>query len=259
MHLAPAEGSARAVAEADRRPAVSARGPVQDPDRLDHRHQRQDHDGQDDRARAPPGRAAHRHVVHRRRLHRRPVRAGGGRVRPEVGRDGARRHHASRPRSWRPPAAGSSGAASAMTRPTSPSSPTSRRPSRRRRHRRPRRADRASRRWSPRSSRRAEASCSTPATRPPPAIAERPAVRSQRPVIRYFSATPGSAVLERHKRAGGICYEVCDGQLIETGRRAAAGDHERCRAARLVRRPGQARGGERARRHRRLPARSASR
>ena len=36
------------------------------------------------------------------------------------------------------------------------------------------------------------------------------------PVIRFFSAAPAQRGLERHKRAGGICYEVCDGQLIET-------------------------------------------
>jgi cyanophycin synthetase len=47
-------------------------------------------------------------------------------------------------------------------------------------------------------------------------IAERPAVRRNAPVIRLFSVTPGCAVLEQHKRAGGICYEVCDGQLTET-------------------------------------------
>ena len=48
------------------------------------------------------------------------------------------------------------------------------------------------------------------------AIADRPAVRRHAPVIRYFSVMPGNAVIERHKRSGGICYEVCDGQLIET-------------------------------------------
>ncbi len=47
-------------------------------------------------------------------------------------------------------------------------------------------------------------------------IADRPAVRKNEPVIRYFSAAPGCGALERHKRAGGICYEVCDGQLTET-------------------------------------------
>jgi cyanophycin synthetase len=48
------------------------------------------------------------------------------------------------------------------------------------------------------------------------AIADRLAVRQNTPVIRYFSALPGCGVIERHKRAGGICYEVCDGQLTET-------------------------------------------
>lgn len=48
------------------------------------------------------------------------------------------------------------------------------------------------------------------------AIADRPAVRRHEPVIRFFSATPGNAVIERHKRSGGICYEICDGQVIET-------------------------------------------
>src|SRR6266700_23930 len=48
------------------------------------------------------------------------------------------------------------------------------------------------------------------------AIADRPAVRRRSPVIRFFSATPGNAVAERHKRSGGICYEVSDGQVIET-------------------------------------------
>jgi cyanophycin synthetase len=48
------------------------------------------------------------------------------------------------------------------------------------------------------------------------AIADRPAVRRHAPVMRFFSETAGNAVIDRHKRAGGICYEVCDGQLIET-------------------------------------------
>ncbi len=50
------------------------------------------------------------------------------------------------------------------------------------------------------------------------AIADRPAVQRHAPVIRYFSVTPDNAVIERHKRSGGICYEVFDGQL--TKRRA---------------------------------------
>ena len=48
------------------------------------------------------------------------------------------------------------------------------------------------------------------------AIADRPAVRANEPVLRYFSITPGNAVIERHKRSGGICYEASDGQIIET-------------------------------------------
>ena len=48
------------------------------------------------------------------------------------------------------------------------------------------------------------------------AMADREAVRRNTPVIRFFSAIPGCGVIERHKRAGGICYEVCDGQLTET-------------------------------------------
>ncbi len=47
-------------------------------------------------------------------------------------------------------------------------------------------------------------------------IAERAGVRRNAPVIRYFSATSDCGPLERHKRAGGICYDVCDGELIET-------------------------------------------
>jgi cyanophycin synthetase len=48
------------------------------------------------------------------------------------------------------------------------------------------------------------------------AIADRQAVRRNAPVIRYFSSTAGSGVIERHKRAGGICYEVTGGRLVET-------------------------------------------
>jgi cyanophycin synthetase len=48
------------------------------------------------------------------------------------------------------------------------------------------------------------------------AIATRKAVRRATPVIRYFSAAPACGVLERHKRSGGICYELRDGQLTET-------------------------------------------
>ena len=47
------------------------------------------------------------------------------------------------------------------------------------------------------------------------ALADRPAVRRNDPVIRYFSQQPGHPVLERHKRAGGLAYEVSDGELVE--------------------------------------------
>jgi cyanophycin synthetase len=48
------------------------------------------------------------------------------------------------------------------------------------------------------------------------ALADRQAVRAHAPVLRYFSSTPGSEVIARHKAAGGPCYEVIDGQLTET-------------------------------------------
>jgi len=54
------------------------------------------------------------------------------------------------------------------------------------------------------------------ADHPAAAIADRPAVRKNAPVLRYFSMTPGNAIIERHKRSGGICYEASDGQVIET-------------------------------------------
>jgi cyanophycin synthetase len=47
-------------------------------------------------------------------------------------------------------------------------------------------------------------------------LAERSAVRRHSPVIRFFGLTPGNPVLEAHKQAGGLCYEVIDGQLTET-------------------------------------------
>ncbi len=58
------------------------------------------------------------------------------------------------------------------------------------------------------------------------ALAERPAVRDRAPDIRYFSLLPGSPVTERHRRGGGVSYEVVDGQLTEienTGDRALIG------------------------------------
>ena len=48
------------------------------------------------------------------------------------------------------------------------------------------------------------------------ALADRAAVRAHRPVVRYFSVTQGNPLVERHKAAGGHCYEVVDGQLTET-------------------------------------------
>jgi len=48
------------------------------------------------------------------------------------------------------------------------------------------------------------------------ALASRRRVASRAPAVRYFSVTPGNPVIDRHKRAGGLCYEVCEGQLTET-------------------------------------------
>lgn len=48
-------------------------------------------------------------------------------------------------------------------------------------------------------------------------FADRPRVREHAPVVRYFSVVPGVPVMERHKRAGGTCYELLSGQLTETG------------------------------------------
>jgi len=48
------------------------------------------------------------------------------------------------------------------------------------------------------------------------AIAGRRRLLRRSPVIRYFSVTPGNPVIDRHKRSGGFCYEVCDGQITET-------------------------------------------
>jgi cyanophycin synthetase len=46
------------------------------------------------------------------------------------------------------------------------------------------------------------------------AIADRPRVRRHAPVIRFFSLD-GGEVTERHRRAGGITYELRDGQIVE--------------------------------------------
>ncbi|HEX9035308.1 MAG TPA: cyanophycin synthetase, partial [Streptosporangiaceae bacterium] len=47
------------------------------------------------------------------------------------------------------------------------------------------------------------------------AIATRPAVLRHAPVIRFFSTSPGSPLIEQHKQAGGLAYEARDGQLTE--------------------------------------------
>jgi len=46
------------------------------------------------------------------------------------------------------------------------------------------------------------------------AIADRPRVRRHAPVIRFFSLD-GGEVIERHRRAGGITYQLRDGQIVE--------------------------------------------
>ena len=77
MHVAPSEGTPRDVA-----------GPVMDmlfppgsaephPDRVDHRHQRQDHHGAHAGARLQAARPPRRAHHHRRRLHRRPAHGEG--------------------------------------------------------------------------------------------------------------------------------------------------------------------------------------
>jgi cyanophycin synthetase len=48
------------------------------------------------------------------------------------------------------------------------------------------------------------------------ALAERSAVRRHSPVVRFFSLAPGNPVIDRHRREGGLCYEIIDGQLTET-------------------------------------------
>src|SRR5262249_6323179 len=55
------------------------------------------------------------------------------------------------------------------------------------------------------------------------ALADRPAVRKNAPVIRYFSLQQGNPVVERHRLAGGISCEIRDGQLteVEDGRERA--------------------------------------
>ena len=47
------------------------------------------------------------------------------------------------------------------------------------------------------------------------ALADRPAVRAHDPVIRFFTPRAGNPVTAAHQRAGGLCYEVRDGELVE--------------------------------------------
>jgi cyanophycin synthetase len=47
-------------------------------------------------------------------------------------------------------------------------------------------------------------------------LAERPGVRGNNPGIRFFTLSEDNPVAERHKRSGGLCYEVRDGDLVET-------------------------------------------
>ncbi|HEY2553047.1 MAG TPA: cyanophycin synthetase [Streptosporangiaceae bacterium] len=47
------------------------------------------------------------------------------------------------------------------------------------------------------------------------ALADRPAVRRNAPVIRYFSLKQDNPLVERHRLAGGISCEIRDGQLTE--------------------------------------------
>ena len=46
-------------------------------------------------------------------------------------------------------------------------------------------------------------------------LAQRPAVRSNDPDIRFFTLREDNPVAERHKQAGGLCYEVRSGELVE--------------------------------------------
>jgi cyanophycin synthetase len=47
------------------------------------------------------------------------------------------------------------------------------------------------------------------------AMAERPRVREHAPVLRYFSLDGTNPVIEQHRRAGGLTYELRDGHLVE--------------------------------------------
>jgi cyanophycin synthetase len=48
------------------------------------------------------------------------------------------------------------------------------------------------------------------------ALADRPAVRSSGATIRFFTLQADNPAAQRHKAAGGLCYEVSDGELAET-------------------------------------------
>lgn len=47
------------------------------------------------------------------------------------------------------------------------------------------------------------------------ALADRPRVRRNASVIRYFSLVNGNPVIERHRQAGGLAYELRNGELVE--------------------------------------------
>ncbi|MEV7967267.1 cyanophycin synthetase [Sphaerisporangium sp. NPDC088356] len=47
------------------------------------------------------------------------------------------------------------------------------------------------------------------------ALADRPRVRGHASVIRYFSLVNGNPVIERHRQAGGLAYELRNGELVE--------------------------------------------
>jgi cyanophycin synthetase len=48
------------------------------------------------------------------------------------------------------------------------------------------------------------------------ALADRARVRRQAPVIRYFSLVNGNPVIAQHRHAGGLAYELRDGELVES-------------------------------------------
>jgi cyanophycin synthetase len=48
-------------------------------------------------------------------------------------------------------------------------------------------------------------------------LAARPAVRGKNPDIRFFTLRPDSPAALAHQQAGGLCYQVRDGEITETG------------------------------------------